>query len=348
MKKTILFLFVPVLTAFLLAACSSTTEPENPAADLEDFGSFTAADEQPAFGDPDVEALMDVETETRDPIALSPSVDSLENQARAAVYCLRMVWGNLEGDSGVTELTDWSGTLKLSRGAIIVTHTIRFEPGQDSLLPRWDNSTFRVPQELSWVSKTAGGIDGIATRLLIPPSVTDDIVTVSYESEQLSITFDVYALEDLDTLISIGPGNAISFEAMRCEPPTSVPRHGHLIGRWGRDDSGQGIFYGRWMTSRGRVIGAVRGNWGIDSTGAQVFVGKYIDREGKFLGFVKGIWRIRGWGAYAAGQFRGRIYNADREAIGVLKGHFKRGYTRRGGYFAGLWCVGRGCFSPHW
>jgi hypothetical protein len=348
MKKTILFLAIPMLVGFLLSGCSSTTEPENPSVNLEDFGSYTTANEEPAFGDPYIQALMDVEENVDDPVALSPTVDSIENQERTARYCFRMVWGNLERDSGITDPTDWSGTLTISRGAILVTQTIRFEPGQDYLLPRYDDSGRYVPEELNWVSKTTVGVDGIATRLLIPPSVTDDVVTVTYKSAQLTISFDVPELEDLDTLISIGTGNAISFEATRCEPQTNVPRHGHLIGRWGRNDDGQGIFYGRWMTSRGRVIGSLRGNWGIDSTGTHVFVGKYIDRDGNFMGFIKGIWRVRGLGANAVGQFRGRIFNADREPIGVLKGHFKKGDTRWGGYFAGQWCVGQNCFSPRW
>jgi len=259
-----------------------------------------------------------------------------------------MVWGNLEGDSGVTDRTDWSGTLTISRGAIIVTKTIRFEPDQDYLLPRANDSGIYIPEELGWVSYTVGGIDGIATRLLVPPSTTDDIVTVTYESSQLTISFDVNELETLDTLISIGADNAISFEATKCEPQTNVSRRGHLIGRWGRDENGEGIFYGRWMTATGRVIGSLRGNWGVDSTGAQIFVGKYIDLDGNFLGFIKGVWRDRGMGMMACGQFRGRIFNADREPIGVLKGHFKKGDTRWGGYFAGLWCIGGDCFSPRW
>ncbi len=348
MKRTILFLVVPVLVGFLLAGCSSTTEPQDTTANLEDFGSYTTAKEEPSFGDPYIEALMDVESSVDDPVALSPVVDSIENQERTAAYCFRMVWGNLEGDSGVTEPTNWSGTLTISRGAIIVTKTIRFEPGQDYLLPRHNDSGIYLPEKLRWVSKTVGGIDGIATRLLIPPSITDDIVTVTYESAQLTITFDISALEDLDTLISIGSGNAISFEATRCEPSTNVARRGHLIGRWSRNLHGEGVFSGAWMTSTGRVIGSVRGNWGVDSTGAHIFVGKYIDRDGNFRGFVKGLWRIRGTGVMAWGQFRGRIFNADREPIGVLKGHFKKSDTRRGGYFAGQWCVGENCFSPRW
>jgi len=59
MKKTLLFLLVPMLVGFLLAGCSSTTEPQDTAADLENFGSYTAANEAPAFGDAYIESIMD-------------------------------------------------------------------------------------------------------------------------------------------------------------------------------------------------------------------------------------------------------------------------------------------------
>jgi len=346
MNRTLFSLLLPVFIGMVMAGCTSSTDSET--AYIEDFGDLTADKEAPAFGDPDLEEMVDVEQAISDPVAFSPAVDSIENQDRTDRFCFRMLWGNLERDSGITELTDWSGSLTLTRGAILVTHTIRFEPGQDYLLPRYNEQGYYIPEELRWVSKTSVHLDGIATRLLIPPSVTDDIVTVTYESPQLTISFEINDLESLDTLITIGEGNAIAFHATRCEPPTVRPTRGHLVGRWGRDDAGQGIFYGRWMTANGRVIGTVRGTWGVDTTGARVFVGKYIDNDGNFEGFVKGVWRDRGQGANACGQFRGRIFNADREPIGVLMGHFKKGDTRRGGWFAGLWYVGGGCFSPRW
>ncbi len=346
MNRTLPLFLLPIFIGMIVTGCTSSTGPETEY--IEDFGDLTADKEAPAFGDAYIEELLDVEREVDDPVAFSPMVERLDTNARTARFCFRMLWGNLGRDSGITELTDWSGTLTLSRGAIIATHAIRFEEGQDYILPRYDDSGNFIPEELGWVSYTSVHLDGIATRLLIPPAVTDEVVTVTYESPQLTISFDITELESLDTLITIGEGNAIAFHATRCEPPTVRPMRGYLVGRWGRDDDGQGIFYGRWMNANGRVIGAVRGRWGVDSAGMGVFVGKYIDNDGNFEGFVKGIWRDRGHGANACGQFRGRIFNADRQPIGVLMGHFKKGDTRRGGWFAGLWCVGGGCFSPRW
>jgi hypothetical protein len=154
-------------------------------------------------------------------------------------------------------------------------------------------------------------------------------------------------LEDLDTLVNIGVGNAISFQSMRFEPQADRPLRGHLRGHWCRDEDGRGIFYGRWMASNGRLIGALKGHWGVDSTGNRMFVGKWVDRSGRFQGFVKGTWEptfcdiMENDRPY--GVFKGRIFNGDREPIGMLGGHYTAGGCRPGGYFAGRWCVAEGC-----
>jgi hypothetical protein len=352
MKKIILLLALLAGLGLALGGCSSSTDPtDTNTADLEDFGQYTATDESsPDFGDPALSELL-AETEEEeydDPVALSPIVDSVENQERPDIFCFRMLWGNLPRDTAVTDLTDWSGTLTISRGAIVVTHLIKFEPGQDYLLPRWNDEGFYVPEELRWVSKTSCCLDGIATKLFVPPSLTDDVVTVSYHSEQLDITFTIYELEELDTLITTGYGNAISFRSARFEPKPNIYMRGHLRGVWTKDDTGQGIFYGRWMASGGRLLGAIKGEWGVDSAGVQVFVGKWIDRSGRFQGFVKGTWEDGDvctaiccpvW----AGTFEGRIFNSERDPIGLLGGRYWKMHSSRTGHFEGRWCVGGGC-----
>jgi len=350
--KKIRFLFVVLVALGLVAGgCTNSIDStETPSTDLEDFGQYEATDEPSAdFGDADLAQLLAETDEVpyQDPVLVSPVVDSLDNDESTAKYCFRMLWGNIPRDSGITDLTNWSGGLVISRGAIVVTHTIRFEPGQDSLLPRYNDAGYYIPEELHWVSATSVGIDGIATRLYVPPSTNDDVVTVTYKSEQLEISFDIAELEALDTLIEIGPGNAILFQAIRCEPGAGRPTRGHLAGVWTRDDDGQGIFYGRWLSSGGDLMGTLKGEWGLDSTGTRVFIGKWVDTEGRFEGFVKGIWNPNPMSMrpQANGFFRGRIFNAERKAIGVLRGHYAMGTARPGGFFAGQWCVGSRCFA---
>ncbi len=340
MKRNMILLGLLALFAFAFSACSSTsTEPADAGATIEDFGSYKPTDEAPNFGDDDIAELTTEaeEVDVDDPVALSPVVDSTETDTNPDIYSMRIAWGNLESDSGVAELTDWSGTLTLSRGGIVVKKTIRFEPGQDYLLPRYDSLGVIHPEVLNYVSATSWHFDGLRVNLYIPPSVTDEVVTLTYESPQLSMTFAMDELEELDTLVSIGFGNAISFQSMRFDPASKA--RGGLVGRWGRDDAGNGIFYGKWMSTRGGLMGTLDGEWGTDEDGNQVFAGKYIDINGQFEGLIKGAWKIRGNGANATGHFTGRIYNADLEPIGKLKGHFKRGNNRKGGYFAGWWCV---------
>ncbi|MCK5127877.1 MAG: hypothetical protein KAR42_16590 [candidate division Zixibacteria bacterium] len=345
MKKTMVIFGLLAVLGFVISGCSSSVDPVETGTTLEDFGSFKPTDESPNFDDADIAELTTEaeEVEVADPAALSPIVTAVENADVPEIYTMRVVWGNLERDSGVTDLTDWSGTLTLSRGAVIVKRTIRFEPGQDYLLPRYDSLGIIHPEVLNYVSKTSWHFDGLRLNLYIPPSVTDEVVTLTYESENLSMTFNIDELEDLDTLISIGFGNAISFQSISYDPTVST--RGSLAGRWGRDDEGNGIFYGKWIGAHGNLMGTLKGEWGTDEEGNQVFAGKYIDINGQFEGLIKGVWAIRGVGHNAAGHFKGRIYNSELEPIGMLKGHFKRGNNCKSGYFAGRWCVGCPNFS---
>jgi hypothetical protein len=229
-----------------------------------------------------------------------------------------------------------------------VTHTIRFESRQDYILPRYNDEGFYIPEELRWVSTTSSGIDGIATRLYIPPSNTDEVVTVTYKTRRMAITFTMDELEDLDHIVDVGYGQAILFQSMRYEPGDGRPTRGQLGGYWGRNEDGRGIFYGRWKTSGGRIIGTLRGEWGVDSAGVPVFIGKWVDMSGRFQGFVKGTWQeadvCLGMNCPThSGIFEGRIFNADRNPIGALKGRYWHAPENPRGCFAGVWCIGRSC-----
>lgn len=344
MSRKFLFAILLVTAMFVIGGCSTGTDSVGDDVNLEDFGAYKATDEEPFFGDADLAELSTAEeNEFDDPAAFSPAIVEIENDTvhRANMFSFRMIWGNLNHDSNITELTDWSGKLTLSFGHLVVTHTIRFEAGQDYVQPRI--TLYPPPPVIHWTSQTAGHFDGLATKILIPYlderiMMPEKLFTVTYESEQLSITFTFDQLEELDTLINIGHGNAISFQAMRFEPRTEI--HGGLIGRWGRSPGGVGFFYGLWRASNGRLMGSLRGHWGTNDDGRQIFLGKWIDSEGRFRGFVRGNW-ADGYGYdRTEGQFNGQIYNAEREPMGLLAGHYKKGDNHRGGFFAGRWCVG--------
>ena len=342
-RKIMMLLAALSLIGLTFGGCSvSSTEATETdvVVDAGEFGEFKANNEEPAFGDPEIAEMLTEETDFADPVADMPEIVEAENDEATDIYCLRMVWGNLEGDSGVAELTDWSGSLTLTRGGIVVARLIRFEPRQDYILPRYNDSGVFVPEQLRWVSKTSWHFDGLVTRILIPPSVTDEVVMLTFESEQLSITFPFYELAELDTLINIGFGNAISFQATQYQPQGHL--YGTLSGRWGRDEEGNGIFYGLWFNAAGTIGGTVRGRYGTDSTGNNIFVGKYINNAGSFGGLLKGSWNIETQDGVTYGRFSGRIYNNQRVPIGWLNGHFKRGQNRTAGFFAGRWRCCRG------
>jgi len=330
----------------VLIGCSSSTDSEIANADVDDFGDLQATDDEPYFGDPDIaEMAATEEVEYDDPIltdaAAAAVVEETEEAEYPEIYRLRIAWGNLALDSGIVNLTDWSGKLTISRGAIVVTHTILFETGQDYLLPRYNDEGYYIPEELGWVSQTSCHFDGLVTKLFVPPSdVTDEVVTVTYESAQYSISFTLDELVEMDTLITIGTGKAISFRSMLWEPGNR--KVGGMWGRWTVDEAGQGIFYGVWTNAVGTYIGTVDGTWGIDSEGNKSFVGKWIDMDGNFQGFVKGYYRFsRGDNANnsASGFYWGVIYDADYEPLGLMKGNFMTGTHKKAGYFAGRWCA---------
>lgn len=344
-RKIMLLLAALSLIGLAFSGCSiSSTEATetDTIENAEEFGEFKVNDEQPAFGDPELAEMLAEETDFADPVADMPEIVEAENDQATDRYYLRIVWGNLVGDSGVASLTDWSGSLTLTRGGIVVARLIRFEPIQDYILPRYNDSGIFVPEQLRWVSKTSWHFDGLVTRMFVPRPRPEEYIALmlNYESEQLSISFPVHELGELDTLITIGFGNAISFHASRYQPQNH--QYGTLSGRWGRNEEGNGIFYGLWFNAAGNIGGTVRGRYGTDSTGNNIFVGKYINNAGNFGGLLKGSWEIENQNGSAYGRFRGQIFDNQRVPVGWLNGHFKRGQNRTSGFFAGRWRCCRG------
>ncbi|MBD3402764.1 hypothetical protein GF420_07700 [candidate division GN15 bacterium] len=363
-------IFLPLLAMALLlwAVGCSENSAESPQPDElsldEDFGGYLATNESPAFDDPDLMASEEDETEYDDPLAFSPEIQELENDPSAGAFHLRAVWGNLRFDSTDTDLTDWTGSLEVSRGGIVIRRTIRFELGQDYIVPRVQRDL------LEFVSQTSVHHDGIVTDLLIPELepvidttvnyevdslgdtteviVIDTIppdpepVTVTFRTGPYSNTFSLGDLVALDTVIDLADGNQVaftSFQYSRC------PK-GALAGFWGHDENGRGVFRGRWISQTGLVVGWVRGHYGVNSDGDRVLFGKWISRNGQFEGFLSGTYEphpsenasdvAQG---RAGGKFEARIYAANRTEIGQVRGHYKSSHRFRIGYFQGRWAL---------
>ncbi|MFZ5979738.1 MAG: hypothetical protein ACOYVF_03820 [Candidatus Zixiibacteriota bacterium] len=362
LRRLILPLFAVALL-FWVAGCSdnpSTTDLTEETPDLNDaFGGYKATSEEPGFGDPElIEAESDGE-EFNDVMLAYPSVDSLVSDDDAGMFHLRAVWGRLCYDSTVTVVTDWSGSLTLSRGAEIVRRVIRFE-GNDYILPRTDRLL------IEWVSSTTVHNDGIGVDIYVPlpiptfdttviytdtdttlviDTIMPEPVTLTFETGPYSRTFTLEELAALDTTVYLDDSNAVSFQGMQFYRNWCA--RGFLDGVWGYDSTGQGVFRGKWISQHGFISGWLKGTFGVNDDGERVFFGKWINLNGDFEGLLAGTYRPIGWtsngeGAmkekhYGGGAFEGKIYDADSTEIGVLKGRYHSMPEFRSSYFHGRW-----------
>lgn len=350
----------------LAVGCSDNAVDNNSSGiNLEDeFGGYTSVSESAAFGDAD---LLDEEEGTvdfDDPILSTSDMDTLVNDSEAGYYHLRVIWGQLRYDSTMTDPTDWSGNLLISRGGLVVKRLIRFEDDQDYIIER-DNKNL-----VEWVSQTTVHNDGISFDIFIPRPLTifdtsytyvfdslgdssevaiidttypeHEPVTVSFETAPYSREFTLEELKSLDTIVYLDDSNQIAFNAFKLDKKV-CPR-GFVSGRWGQDDEGNNRFKGVWYSHRSRVQGFIEGHYGINDEGKEVFYGKWISRNGKFEGFVKGTYKKHAndnahINAHrnSGGWLRGQIYSENGQEIGILRGKYTHSEGNRGDFFQLRW-----------
>ncbi len=367
LKKTLIVL-LPTMLLFWVIGCSDNSVENELATNginLEDeFGGYSATSEQIGFGDTELLAAAAEEEEYVDPIMSPVVVDSMLADPEAGFYRFCAVWGMLEYDSTVVNVTDWTGSLTITRGAEVVRRLIRFEPEQDYLIERTDR------QLVEWVSKTTVHNDGIVIDLIIPPVpptfdttityVVDSLgdssqivvidtvmpviepVTVSFVTGPYSQDFSLGEIATLDTIVTLNDGNSVALHGIRLDR-YPCPR-GLLAGHWGVDENGDGVFRGIWYSRFGKIRGFLHGHYGINDAGHRVFFGKWISESGKFEGFLKGTWRSHPFTnmsenavAMPGGFFEGSIYDASRREIGKLRGKYKAAQGHPEGFFQGRW-----------
>lgn len=369
MKQTRFIILMIAAGLIALVGCSeNATQTVDATSELNleaEFGGYTEVAEEPGFGD---EELMESESEEQiveDNLAATPEMVALLSDPESGIFRFRAVWGQLRFDSSVTHPTDWSGSLAISRGGVLIRRTIRFELAQDYILPR-------VSRELlEWHSITTVHNDGIVADLIVPvpepildsTAVIDgsdttyavdtlwpDAVTVEFTTGPYSRTFDLGDLASLDTIITLDDSSQIAFTAYQNNP---CPR-GILAGRWGRNEEGQGVFRGRWIDRTGIVTGWLKGHYGINDEGLRVFYGKWIDRSGQFEGFLRGTWYPNPSEeaneiavCRAGGMFEGGVFLANGDEIGLLKGKYRGACYVRGGFFQGRWKLHCPEIQPH-
>jgi len=316
--------------ALLLAssafACvdSSTNDPSQVASDLDKSnGGNDTTDEAPAFGDQAAFDAMAIETdaEVADPMATDAGVAAIAAMPSLDARRVLVIWGRLPADPTGTA-RDWTGSLALSRGALIVGRTVGFEATTDRLLPR------QAADRVAFASVTRPFADGLVLRVLADGASADPLV-LTYQSAvdaTISYQFDLAQLAAGPISIDAGDGNKMIAIALRDHDDTC--HHGFMRGRWHALAPHIGVYRGIVADAAGAPIGHVRGIYGERATGEKVLFGKFIDRDGRFVGVLAG--------TYDSGDLRATWIDRAGDR-GKLHGKYVEGPTERAGGFVARW-----------
>lgn len=287
-------------------------------------GGFDTADEAPVFG-ADTEfaqAAIEPDATANDTLATDPATTALDSASAAAGFRMIIVWGKIPGDPTSQDSRDWTGSLKVSRGGLIVRRTIAFEDKTDQLLPRTSIDT------VSFKSVTRPYVDGLALTVLDPmPSPTaTQTLTYTPADNSTSYTFDLSQLATGP--IVVDAGNGFKMVAIGQHRQVAACDSGFMRGRWHALSPHLGKFLGVVTDQDGAPVGNVRGVFGERRNGDSVLFGKFIDREGKFRGLLVG--------SFDNGEYHARW--VDRQGDhGAAHGAYFEGATPTAGQFLGRW-----------
>ncbi|MFH1755259.1 MAG: hypothetical protein ABIA59_06105 [Candidatus Latescibacterota bacterium] len=349
MKRINFFLIAIILAGALawLPACQSTdvtgptendilTREQDPNLD-DPYGGYNLADEAPGFEDAALidEFGEDATREYDDPMNRDPLVADILSRP-AAQHFLMITWGNLERDSTIDFVTEWSGSLTVDPGIILLKRLIRFE-NHDRILPRERRDL------LEWISFTQPAFDGIIVRILPAPRLTaadikDTTTVVTFSTGPLTKSFTIAELRDIHEVIPVDrAGNAVAFNSIVI-PAGGCPS-GFLGGIWADNpDTTGGHFRGMWMSEKGHAMGFLKGHYGVNSEGNRVFFGKWIGLTGEFKGLIKG--RYGSFPNAPGGFFQGVYLDRSLRIRGDLKGIWKTSAAvTGGGFFKGQWAA---------
>ncbi|MCP4573050.1 MAG: hypothetical protein GY838_11905 [bacterium] len=334
----------------------------------DEFGGLTASDEDEAFGEDALKALLLAEEneEVADPLCDDAQVRAWErlgnlpanahDPARPHFTYVRLRWGMLRGPEDTLAVeppcgaTDWTGVIRADRGTVVVKRLIRFERPLDHVIwPRLDRQTVAL------VSHTYCGFDGIVLQIIEPPLATGQEAPetpnkLHIDMPLYSAEFNVADLADLDEVTPVDDlGNAFQITGFGLTDIDYCPK-GFLSGAWRMlpdtavavvdSCDGCGIRMGKWLGAwtdlTGRLKGFMRGGYGVNAEGERVFVGKAIGRGGRFHALIRGTWEPAGAENELA-TFQGEWVLAGGSVDGLLGGeaHPVEGYP--GGFYVGRW-----------
>ncbi len=305
------------------AAPPATDDPDALAEALErENGGFDTSDEAPLFGDEALYADADLETDAvvSDAMATDPVVVDLESRATADARNVIVMWGRMPADPDGA-VRDWSGELRLSRGAMVIRRRIAFEEAGDRIVARTSRDA------IQFQSRTSVHADGFALTVLDPTPADPAPLTLTYISADGAATYtlDLGALADGPVTVDAGDGNQIMAIGHRRRDACD---HGFLRGRWRAISPNAGYYAGLVLDSDGDATGHIRGIYGKRRNGQPVFFGKFIARSGGFRGIVRG--------TYGEGDFDGRWLDRGGDR-GVVHGVYRAADSLRRGRFLGRW-----------
>lgn len=305
------------------AATDTNNAAEVTSALERDSGGLDTTDEAPMFGDDTTFQAIALERDTSvvDTMVSDPSVSSIEAAPDVVRHRVLIAWGRLPADPNATTGRDWSGSIKVSRGALVVGRTIGFEEATDRLLPR------TAADQVEFQSMTRPFADGLVLRVLTRPDPAQGAPLLTYTSADGTHTYDLdlAALIEGPVSIDAGDGNRVVAMALR---DNDACDHGFMRGRWVALEPGMGVYRGAIANAEGEVTGHIRGIWGQRQNGDKVMFGKFIATDGSFRGLLVG--------TYEDGHYRARWITRAGDH-GLAGGVYFDAPNLRGGMFAGRW-----------
>jgi hypothetical protein len=310
------------------AACLDSTGDDNQSVSSaleQPNGGLTTADETAEFGvQADfTAAAIESDSTATDALASDPATTAIDSASASAGFRMLVVWGQIPADRDATLSRDWTGSLEVSRGGLIVRRTIAFEDRTDKLLPRAALDT------VSFQSVTRPYVDGLALTVLDPPSPTaTGSQTLTYtSSDGASVyTFDLSQLAAGP--IVVDAGNGFKMVAIGVHRQAAACDRGFMRGRWHALSAHLGRFLGVVTDENGAPVGHVRGIYGQRRNGDSVLFGKFIDRDGHFRGLLAG--------TFDNGRYQARWIDRQGEH-GTAHGAYFEGATATAGHFLGRW-----------
>jgi hypothetical protein len=325
--KRLTSLGLAVLVAALFGGCRHQGGLD-PSTINEAYGGLTTEDEQSEFGEPAVFGALGssgADPVFDDVIASDPALVTAE-QSTPTIHYLLVAWGKLKRDSvdGEGDVTpqDFSGTLSVTDGGIVVVRKVRMETTQgDGVLARTDSKL------VEWQSTIYGGVDGLLVKIIAPADATVTLTaagqTVAKTVAELDLTYGIVDVPGTD--------DALAWAAAAVDKSGGCA-HGYMVGRWNRRLAIGGVYRGRWVSADGELRGHMRGIFGDRTDGDHVLFGKWIGGGGEFHGLLAG--------RYGDGKLQGHWLDAELRLAGRVKGiYFEPAVLepRKIGFYLGTW-----------